>query len=180
MEQPAGFIDPDHPDHVCKMNRALYGLKQVGRLWNKLADSILRSAGLTQNEYDPCVYLDAIDTDNWIIVLIFVDDFLITGSPKRVDQLINFLRSRLSISSNDEISRYIGITIKRNENGDFLLSQTDEILACIKKFGMQDAKPMKTPSDPSLTYADCISEVPVNPSEYRSLIGALMYFAMCT
>ena len=27
MHQPKGFIDPQHPTHVCKLNQALYGLK---------------------------------------------------------------------------------------------------------------------------------------------------------
>ena len=56
----------------------------------------------------------------------------------------------------------------------------DEINTCIKKFGMQGARPIHSPSDPSLVYSECTSEVAVNPSEYRSLIGALLYFAMCT
>ena len=180
MEQPPGYVDPKFPNHVCKMNRALYRLKQVGRLWNKLADSILQSAGLIQNEYDPCVYLGSLDSDDWIIVLVFVNDFLITGSPRRVDRMISFLQSRLTISSNDEISRYIGISIRKDENDDLLLCQSDEIEACIKKFGMQGAKPVHSPSDPSLIHSECISDVAVNPSEYRSLIGALLYFAMCT
>jgi hypothetical protein len=94
--------------------------------------------------------------------------------------MIEFLRSRLAISSNDEIARYIGITIRRDADGGFLLSQTDEIEACIKKFGMAGAKSVQNPADPSLIHADCLSASPVDPSEYRSLVGALLYFAMCT
>ena len=30
MEQPTRFVDPEWPDHVCKMNQALYGMKQAG------------------------------------------------------------------------------------------------------------------------------------------------------
>eukprot|EP00124_Ichthyophonus_hoferi_P004268 Ihof_evm3s450 gene=Ihof_evmTU3s450 len=26
MTQPEGFVDPDFPDHVCRLDRALYGL----------------------------------------------------------------------------------------------------------------------------------------------------------
>ena len=180
MEQPPGYVDSEFPNHVCRMNRALYGLKQAGRLWNKLADSILISAGLTANAYDPCVYMDAIDSEDWIVVLIFVDDFLVTGSRRRVDKIIEYLASRLTISSNDEISRYIGISIRRNGDGDYLLSQTDDIKACIKKYGMLGARAVNSPCDVGLIHSEGIAEVAVSQPEYRSLIGALLYFAMCT
>ncbi|MCI26005.1 gag-pol polyprotein, partial [Trifolium medium] len=31
VEQPKGFIDSTHPDHVYKLKKALYGLKQAPR-----------------------------------------------------------------------------------------------------------------------------------------------------
>ncbi|GJZ12956.1 retrovirus-related pol polyprotein from transposon TNT 1-94 [Tanacetum coccineum] len=31
--QHKGFIDVDHPSHVCKLKKALYGLKQASRAW---------------------------------------------------------------------------------------------------------------------------------------------------
>ena len=32
-EQPTGFVDATHPDHVCLLSRSLYGLKQAPRAW---------------------------------------------------------------------------------------------------------------------------------------------------
>ena len=61
MEQPTGFVDPDRPDYVCKMNCSLYGMKQAGRLWNRLAHQVLLAESLKQSDYDPCVYYDDLD-----------------------------------------------------------------------------------------------------------------------
>lgn len=33
LQQPLGMADPQHPNHVCKLNKAFYGLKQVPRAW---------------------------------------------------------------------------------------------------------------------------------------------------
>lgn len=34
MSQPPGFEDPAHPNWVCKVSRAIYGLRQSPRQWN--------------------------------------------------------------------------------------------------------------------------------------------------
>jgi hypothetical protein len=33
MTQPQGYIDPQHPSHVCKLLKSIYGLKQAPRAW---------------------------------------------------------------------------------------------------------------------------------------------------
>ncbi|GJU18880.1 retrotransposon protein, putative, ty1-copia subclass [Tanacetum coccineum] len=32
MVQPEGFVDPNHPRKVCKLQRSIYGLKQASKL----------------------------------------------------------------------------------------------------------------------------------------------------
>ena len=33
MEQPPGFVDKDRPHYVCRLNKAIYGVKQAPRAW---------------------------------------------------------------------------------------------------------------------------------------------------
>ncbi|KAA0042024.1 Retrovirus-related Pol polyprotein from transposon TNT 1-94 [Cucumis melo var. makuwa] len=33
VAQPKGFIDPEYPQYVYKLNKALYGLKQAPKAW---------------------------------------------------------------------------------------------------------------------------------------------------
>ncbi|GJU72770.1 retrotransposon protein, putative, ty1-copia subclass [Tanacetum coccineum] len=59
MEQPEGFIDPNHPSKVCKLQRSIYGLKQASRSWNKRFDEEIKKSGFHQNLDEPCVYQKA-------------------------------------------------------------------------------------------------------------------------
>ena len=43
MRQPDGYIDNDKPNHVCKLKKSIYGLKQAARCWNSAVDSHLKS-----------------------------------------------------------------------------------------------------------------------------------------
>ena len=40
MKQPEGF-EVGGPEHVCKHVKSLYGLKQAGRVWNKIFSTLL-------------------------------------------------------------------------------------------------------------------------------------------
>ncbi|GKB63977.1 retrotransposon protein, putative, ty1-copia subclass [Tanacetum coccineum] len=59
MVQPEGFVDPKHPNKVCKLQRSIYGLEQASRSWNKRFDVEIKKIGFTQNLDEPCVYLKA-------------------------------------------------------------------------------------------------------------------------
>ncbi|GKB71196.1 retrovirus-related pol polyprotein from transposon TNT 1-94 [Tanacetum coccineum] len=78
MVQLEGFVDPKHPNKVCKLQCSIYGLKQASRSWNKRFDVEIKKIGFTQNLDEPCVYLKASGSNVGFLIL-YVDNILLMG-----------------------------------------------------------------------------------------------------
>ena len=52
MSKPEGFVDPDRPNHVCKLKKSNYGLKRSVRCWNTILDEYLKSVGYRKSKAD--------------------------------------------------------------------------------------------------------------------------------
>ncbi|XP_013639456.1 PREDICTED: uncharacterized mitochondrial protein AtMg00810-like [Brassica oleracea var. oleracea] len=72
------------------------------------------------------------------------------------------------------ISSFLGISAQFNEKGLFL-NQTRYAQEIIEKAGMQECKPCATPVDLKSKLAEETGDKVKNPTEYRSLAGALQY-----
>ena len=70
--------------------------------------------------------------------------------------------------------------VDTHPEGGFFLSQTSDILKCVVKHGLSDAKPVATPGDPDFHFDDGIASEGINITDYRLAIGDLLYFAICT
>ncbi|GJS53231.1 retrotransposon protein, putative, ty1-copia subclass [Tanacetum coccineum] len=79
MVQLEGFVDPNHPRKVCKLQRSIYGLKQASRSWNKRFDEEIKRFGFAQNLDEPCVYQKA-SRSNVTFLILYVDDIIIMGN----------------------------------------------------------------------------------------------------
>ena len=55
MMQPEGFASIDE-SKVCKLNRSIYGLKQVSRSWVMHFDEVIKMYGFVMNGEEPYVY----------------------------------------------------------------------------------------------------------------------------
>ena len=50
VEQPPGFVDPTHSDHVFKLKKVLYGLKQAPRAWYDRLSNFLINKGFVKGK----------------------------------------------------------------------------------------------------------------------------------
>ena len=77
MLQPEGFDEKGKENLVCRLNKSLYGLKQAPRCWYKRFDSFIMSFGYNRLSSDHCAYYKRFEDNNFIILLLYVDDILL-------------------------------------------------------------------------------------------------------
>ena len=85
-KQPQGY--DDNSGRVCKVNKALYGLRESPRAWYECFDKYLIELGFEKGKIDYCLYFIKIENEK-IYLIIFVDDLLICGKNKK---LIDFVK----------------------------------------------------------------------------------------
>ncbi|GJU85804.1 ribonuclease H-like domain-containing protein [Tanacetum coccineum] len=77
MTLPDGYND-EGKSKVFKLNKSLYSLKQAPRQWNAKLTTALVEHGFEQSKFDYSLYTKHND-DNFISLLVYVDDIIITG-----------------------------------------------------------------------------------------------------
>ncbi|KAM1184772.1 hypothetical protein PS2_013847 [Malus domestica] len=78
MKLPPGHPQEHETNKVCKLHKAIYGLKQSLRAWYLKLSSVLQAAGFQRNHADSSLFVRN-GTNGKVIVLIYVDDLIITG-----------------------------------------------------------------------------------------------------
>jgi hypothetical protein len=64
---------------VCKLKKSVYDLKQALRQLYLKFDSVMGKQGYKRSSSDHCVYIQRFSGDDFIILLLYVDDILIVG-----------------------------------------------------------------------------------------------------
>ncbi|KAM1714592.1 hypothetical protein ACFX11_025429 [Malus domestica] len=143
MQQPPGFIDPSKPHHVCQLRKSLYGLKQAPRAWfDKLFQALLQF-GFVQSSSD--VSLFVLNGSSPVIVLVYVDDILVTGpNSSACTQFIHKLSTLFPIKDLGPLHYFLGLEVHQSAEGLFL-HQTKYLLDLLRKTNMDGAKPCCTP-----------------------------------
>lgn len=178
VEQPEGFADGSK--RVCKLNRAMYGLKQASRQWNHKLERALQSFGLRKSKVDPCVFYNR-ELD--LIVAIYVDDILILWrDPNTLAKFEQSLSESFKMKDMGRAKQILGIRINQGDN--FIeLDQYAYIKSILERFNMENSKSADTPGETSVKLSAKPSEEEVNDERdidripYREAIGSLLYLS---
>ncbi|RVW74760.1 Retrovirus-related Pol polyprotein from transposon RE1 [Vitis vinifera] len=177
MSQPPGFIDRDHPHHVCKLRKAIYGLKQAPRAWYHELRQFLLQFGFINSIADTSLFIFN-NHGTILYLLVYVDDIIITGNNVEAAQtFIQQLSQRFSLKDLGPLTYFLGVEVISHTNGLFL-SQRKYIADLLNRTHMTEAKPAPTPlaTSPILTLQ---SGTPLSdPTEYRTVVGSLQYLSL--
>ena len=172
----------DGKPKVCRIEKAIYGLRQSGRQWYKKLDAKLREIGLKPLQADPCVYVKGAG-EKMTIVAVYVDDILIaTKDHQGMAKLKEDLSKAFKMKDMGAIHYCLGIEFQQNvEDGSITMVQKKYAEEVLTRFGMQDCKPVSTPLNGNEKLKKSTSEGAEKPNvPYQSLVGSLMYLAVST
>nr|GEW19271.1 copia protein [Tanacetum cinerariifolium] len=166
VSQPNGFVDPDNPNYVYKLNKSLYGLKQAPRAWYDMLSSFLISQDFSKGLVDPTLFIYKNGNDLHL-VQIYVDDIIFAAStPKRCVLFAKIMCSKFKMTMMGKISFFLGLQISQSPSGIFI-NQSKYALESLKKYGFESCDPMDTPMVEKSKLDEDKEGKDVDPSHYR-------------
>ncbi|GJY87521.1 putative ribonuclease H-like domain-containing protein [Tanacetum coccineum] len=172
--QPPGFEDPDHPDKVYKVVKALYGLHQAPRAWYDTLANYLLCNGFQRGKIDQTLFIKR-QKGHILLVQIYVDDIIFGSTKKELcDEFEKLMKDKFQMSSIGELTFFLGLQIQQKKKGIFI-SQDKYVNEILRKFNYTDVKSASTPTDLEKPLVQDGDAADVDEHLYRSMIGSLMY-----
>lgn len=179
MKPPAGSGIKGY----CKLNMAIYGLRQSPRQFYLHVKKVLATIGFYSSSYDKCVFIRKHEQGHEYIGT-HVDDFYVAVKPENYGTIAKKIGEVLAVKELGDESHWLGVKVETVDKNEVQLSQIAYVEKLLSDYGMQKCKPSNTPLDLGITSA--ILESPIEENEwkqtkqlpYRKLIGELVYLSM--
>ncbi|GJW48082.1 putative ribonuclease H-like domain-containing protein [Tanacetum coccineum] len=137
--QPPGFEDPDFPNIVYKVEKALYGLHQAPRVWYETLSTYLLNNGFQRGKIDKTLFIRN-DKGNILLVQVYVDDIIFGSTMKSLCiEFEKMMHKKFQMSYMGELTFFLGLQVKQKEN-EIFISQDKYVTDILKKFSFTDVK----------------------------------------
>jgi hypothetical protein len=174
VKQPPGFESAEFPHKVYRLRKVLYGLKQAPRAWYGRLRGFLFIKGFEMGKVNKTLFLIR-QGDDILIVQIYMDDIVFGGSSHSlVARFAEDMSTEFEMSMMGELQFFLGLQIKQAKEGTFV-HQAKYTKVILKKFKMDDSKPLLLPMSTTTALDADEDGEPVDQKEYRSMIGSLLY-----
>ncbi|GJR47323.1 putative ribonuclease H-like domain-containing protein [Tanacetum coccineum] len=172
--QPLRFEDPDYPDKVYKVVKALYGLHQAPRAWYETLAKYLLDNRFHRGKIDQTLFIKKQKGDI-LLVQVYVDDIIFGSTKKELcTEFENLMHDKFQMSSMGELTFFLGLEVKQKDD-EIFISQDKYVAKILRKFSFTDVKTASTPMDTDKPLLKDSDSDDADVHLYRSMIGSLMY-----
>nr|GFA48155.1 uncharacterized mitochondrial protein AtMg00810-like [Tanacetum cinerariifolium] len=145
-EEDVGFKDPDYPDQVYKVVKALNGLHQAPRAWYETLANYLLANGFQRGKIDQTLFIKG-QNGNILMVQVYVDDIIFGSTNKELCKTFEkLMKDKFQMSSMGELTFFLVLQVKQKDDGIFI-NQDKYVAKIFRKFGLTDRKSASTPMD---------------------------------
>nr|GEW70747.1 putative ribonuclease H-like domain-containing protein [Tanacetum cinerariifolium] len=168
--QPLGFEDPNYPDKVYKVVKALYGLHQAPRAWYETLANYLLENGFQRGKIDQTLFIKKKKGDI-LLVHVYVDDIIFGSTYKELCKAFEkLMKDKFQMSSMGELTFFLGLKVNQKDNRIFI-SQDKYVAKILWKFGLIDDKSASTLIDTEKPLLKDLDGEDVDVHIYRYLKG---------
>ena len=141
VEQPPVFEMSDKPNHVYRLKKALYDLKQAPRAWYERLSKFLLEKDFSRGKVDTTLFIKR-KYDDILLVQIYVDDIIFGSTNDSLCKEFSLdMQSEFEMSMMGELNYFLGLQIKQTKEGIFV-NQAKYCKELIKRFDMESSRHM--------------------------------------
>lgn len=178
MSQPPGFIKEGKDSLYCKLDKALYGLHQSGRVWFYELHKVLLEMGFKKFDSCNCAYILKYE----VVLLLYVDDIVVFGRSKSViDRTLKLLGSKFDLKILGKTRKLLGVEFE--EINGLCLHQEHYIEEVCNRFNKFKFPISSLPISKGSVYSKLSCPTTDTETEemsklpYRSVLGCLSFIA---
>lgn len=162
---------------VCKLTKSMYGLKQASRQWFFKLSTTIIGHGFIQPKSDYSMFTK-VQGDVTIVILVYVDDIVVASNNlQTITDFKEFLHDQFKLKDLGSLKYFLGLEVAITSKG-ISLCQRKYVLDLLAETSQFVAKPVKSPMEQNLKLSNYHGELLTDPSQYRKLIGNLLYLTL--
>ncbi|KAJ9509139.1 hypothetical protein QJQ45_001625 [Haematococcus lacustris] len=182
VQQPEGFREGSS-NTVCRLHKALYGLRQAPRAWHARLCEELLAMNFKSSEADPALFTLHLPSGT-VYLLVYVDDCLLCtqqGDTTGLAYVKQKLSSVFKLKDLGEARCFLGMQIVRDRaEGTILISQQKLIHELVTTHSMSNAHSKTLPMAAAVKLVREGEALDTSVHHYSALVGSLLYLSCCT
>ncbi|GKE18939.1 putative RNA-directed DNA polymerase [Tanacetum coccineum] len=187
MAQPKGFENAKYSKRVCKLQKAVYGLKHASRSWNLFFHEKVTQFGFSRSKDESCIYVKVSGSVVVFLVLYVADIILIGNDIPTLQSVKDWLAKYFAMKDLGDATYILGIKIYRDRSKRLIgLSQDTYLDKILQRFKMENSKKGNLPLHHSINISKDLcpkTDEELNRMSrvlYASVVRSIMYAMTCT